>query len=71
MNLNGINANAAMNTAIPATDPYKGIVWYDFFTSSAGRGTGLEVEGGLWKSFKATEMRIYTTVVGDSGNYRK
>ena len=45
--------------------PYVGIVWYDFFKTPAGlggRGTMLEVDGGSWASFKATEMRIFTNI---------
>ena len=65
MNLNGVNNNIQMNTIAGSIMPYVGIVWYDFFktpTDFGGRGTMLEVDGGSWASFKATEMRIFTNI---------
>ena len=55
VNLNGINANFQSNSAMT------GIVHYPWYTSVSGRGAALEVDGGSWKSFKATEMKISGT----------
>ena len=66
MNLNGINSNTQLNTN--NVTAYNGIVWYPFFTSTSGRGTSLEVDGGSWATFKATEMKIYSYVALDEGN---
>ena len=62
MNLNGLNNDIQLNTIPGSIMPYTGIVWYDFFKNTEGRGTMLEPDGGLWASFKATEMRIYTNI---------
>ena len=37
-------------------------MWYNAFTSTSGRGASLEVDGGSWATFKATEMKIYTNI---------
>ena len=66
MNLNGINSNTQLNTNV--VTPYNGIVWYPFFASTSGRGTSLEVDGGSWATFKATEMKIFSYVALDEGN---
>ena len=59
-----------LNTVTPV--PYNGIVWYPFFSSVVGRGTNLEADGGSWKTFRATEMRILTDNYGaDFGNAYK
>ena len=55
INLNGINANSQSNSVMT------GIVHYPWYSSVSGRGAALEVDGGSWKSFKATEMKISTT----------
>ena len=60
VNLNGINSNTQLNTNVVTA--YNGIVWYPFFTSTSGRGTSLEVDGGSWATFKATEMKIFSYV---------
>ena len=66
MNLNGINSNTQLNTNV--VTPYNGIVWYPFFASTSGRGASLEVDGGSWATFKATEMKIFSYVALDEGN---
>ena len=60
VNLNGINSNTQLNTNV--VTPYNGIVWYPFFASKSGRGASLEVDGGSWATFKATEMKIFSYV---------
>ena len=67
MNLNGLNADMQLNTKIACNyddsiKPYTGIVWYDFFKTKENRGAALEIDGGSWKSFKATEMRIFANI---------
>ena len=49
-----------LNTGV--VTPYQGIVWYDFTPSESGRGMSLEVDGGSWATFKATEMKMFTTM---------
>ena len=66
VNLNGINSNTQLNTNV--VTPYNGIVWYPFFASTSGRGASLEVDGGSWATFKATEMKIFSYVALDEGN---
>ena len=65
VNLNGINSDSQLNNVNPTI--YNGIVWYPFFTSTEGRGTNLEVDGGTWSTFKATEMKIAANVVLEEG----
>ena len=67
-NLNGLNANSQLSTEDPVATPFNGIVWYNFYPSSVGRGASLEADGGSWKTFKATEMRISTDLDGSSCN---
>ena len=43
-------------------DWLKGISWYTFFPSTTDRGANLEVDGGSWATFAATEMKIFTTL---------
>ena len=59
-NLNGLNSDSQLSTEDPVTTPFTGIVWYNFYGSNQGRGASLEPDGGSWKTFKATEMRITT-----------
>ena len=59
-NLNGLNSDSQLSTEDPVTTPFTGIVWYNFYGSNTGRGASLEPDGGSWKTFKATEMRITT-----------
>ena len=62
MNLNGVNADIQLNIKHACIKPYAGIVWYDFFKTKENRGAALEIDGGSWKSFKATEMRIFADI---------
>ena len=41
---------------------FQGIVWYTSFPSTTGRGAKLEVDGGSWATYRATKMRISTTL---------
>ena len=68
VNLNGINSNSQLNT-VEAT-AYNGIVWYPFFANTEGRGTQLEPDGGSWRSFKATEMKISANVDIEDGTHK-
>ena len=61
-NLNGVNANTQGNIVAGSIVPMQGIVWYPFYTSTEGRGTSLEPDGGKWATFKATEMKIYANI---------
>ena len=65
-NLNGINSDAQLNDEIvpdeTITNPFQGIVWYPFVPSDSVRGRNLDVDGGSWATFKATEMKIFTVV---------
>ena len=54
-----MNANKQLN------DVYSGIIWYDAYVSEEGRGTNLDADGGSWKSFKATEMRIIGVYINE------
>ena len=69
VNLNGINSNSQLNTVDPTA--YNGIVWYPFFASTEGRGTQLEPDGGTWRTFKATEMKIYANVDIEDGTHKQ
>ena len=67
INLNGMNANEQLNIPtnfqqLPPAIPYQGIVWYPFLSSTSERGKNIEVEGGSWATFKATEMKIFTII---------
>ena len=62
VNLNGVNSNSQLNTVPGSITPYHGLVWYTFYADDEGRGLSLEVDGGSWKSFKATEMKIFANV---------
>ena len=66
-NLNGINSNSQLNPVGGSITPYNGIIWYNAFTTTSGRGTSLEVDGGSWATYKATEMKIYTNIDTDHG----
>ena len=62
-NLNGINSDAQLNAHGEINiNPYQGIVWYPFIPSDSARGKNLDVDGGSWATFKATEMKIFATV---------
>ena len=65
---NGLNANSQLSTDDAVPTPFNGIVWYNFYPSSVGRRASLEADGGSWKTFKATEMRISTYLDRSSCN---
>ena len=67
INLNGVNSNSQLNTG--AVTAFTGIAWYPFFSSTSGRGLDLDILGGSWKTFKATEMKMSTTI--ERSNYFK
>ena len=50
-------------------NPYNGIVWYPFFASTKYRGSVLEADGGSWATFKATEMKMFTSVELDESMF--
>ena len=70
VNLNGANyygssGTVQQNTAgslVQKAHWHKGIYWYTFFPSTTDRGAHLEVDGGSWATFAATEMKIFTTL---------
>ena len=50
-------------SVVKTADWLKGISWYTFFPSTTNRGANLEVDGGSWATFAATEMKIFTTLI--------
>ena len=62
VNLNGINSNSQSNTDAYVPNPFEGIVWYPFSAGESGRGASIDVDGGSWATFKATEMKISATI---------
>ena len=70
VNLNGANyyessgskQQNVYGTHVQTADWHKGINWYPFFPSTTNRGAQLEVDGGSWATFAATEMKIFTTL---------
>ena len=62
VNLNGINSNSQSNTNAYVPSPFEGIVWYPFSAAKSGRGASIDVDGGSWATFKATEMKISATI---------
>ena len=62
VNLNGINSNSQSNIDAYVPNPFEGIVWYPFSAAKSGRGASIDVDGGSWATFKATEMKISATI---------